>query len=634
MISGLLLTVPLTANAAPASKSTYQGDAIKAISLKLGDSSIDANKPVTSMEFINLLHQSVALAGKNSLTDMKAAATITREEVAVLLDDSLKLADAPEPFKDIPDNTTLSSTVGSVMKALLMNGVDSTRFAPKGVVTHGQAYAIAYRVYDFLKPFDVVETTISDIQHAIDRGKLTSKELVQLYLDRIEKYDDQGIKLNAILTVNPKALQIAEELDKERIQKGSRGSLHGIPIIVKDNYDTDDMPTTAGCLCLKDSIPLEDADQIAKLKVAGAIILAKSNLHEFAFGTTTQSSLGGQTLNPYGLAHNPGGSSGGTGASIAANFALAGLGTDTGGSIRIPSSYNSLVGIRPTIGLSSRDGIIPLALTQDVGGPMARTVTDAAILLDATVGYDPDDVSTAYGVGKIPISYTDSLDINGLKGAHIGVATELFGTTAEDKPVNDLIKKAVSDLKTLGAETVDIKIPNLTEIMKYPSLSSYEFKFQFNDYLADLGPNAPYKTLTDIIASGLFDKSQEKSLIARDALTTLDTPQYKDIVLLRTKVTRESLLKVMADNNLDAIVYPSTSQTASLVGENAKAGSNNRLSPYSGFPAITVPAGFTAEGMPAGIEFLGRSFEEATLIKLSYAYEQGTHNRKSPVLTP
>ncbi|WP_054026777.1 amidase family protein [Bacillus sp. FJAT-28004] len=634
MIGSLLLTVPLTANAALASKAAYQGDAVKAISLKLGDSSINANALVTSVEFIGLLNKSAALAGSNSLFKMKSSSTITREEAALLLDDTLKLTDAPESFKDIPDNTTLSFAVGSVMKALLMNGVDSTRFAPKGALTYGQAYAIAYRVYDFLKPFDVVETTIADIQHAIEQGKLTSKELVQLYLDRIEKYDDQGIKLNAILTVNPKALQIAEQLDDERIQKGSRGPLHGIPIIVKDNYDTNDMPTTAGCLCLKDSIPLEDADQIAKLKAAGAIILAKSNLHEFAFGITTQSSLGGQTLNPYGLTHNPGGSSGGTGASIAANFALAGLGTDTGGSIRIPSSYNSLVGIRPTIGLSSRDGIIPLALTQDVGGPMARTVTDAAILLDATAGYDPDDISTAYNVGKIPTSYTDFLDINGLKGARIGVATELFGTTAEEKPVTDLIKKAVTDLKTLGAETIEIKIPKLADIMKYPSLSSFEFKFQLNEYLADLGPNAPYKSLTEIITSGLYDKSQESSLKSRDALTTLETEQYKDIVLLRTKVTRESLLKVMADNNLDAIVYPSTSQTASLVGESGKAGSNNRLSPYSGFPAITVPAGFTAEGMPAGIEFLGRSFEEATLIKLSYAYEQGTHNRKSPVLTP
>ncbi|MGZ7445739.1 amidase family protein [Paenibacillus sp. TH7-28] len=491
------------------------------------------------------------------------------------------------------------------------------------------------RVVSPLKPFVLEEATIADMQLAMDQGKLTSKQLVQMYLDRIAKYDEQGVSLQAVLTLNPEALSISEALDQERATQGPRGPLHGIPILVKDNFDTADMPTTAGCLCLKDSIPDKDADQIARLKKAGAIILGKTNLHEFAFGITTSSSLGGQTKNPYAPGHYPGGSSGGTGAAIAANFAAAGLGTDTGGSIRIPSSFNSLVGIRPTIGLSSRDGIIPLALTQDVGGPMARTVEDAAILLDATAGYDPNDIATAYSLGHLPASYTDFLDADGLKGARIGVAIELFQNgNDQEKSVTDVVYHAVDELKALGAAAIPITIPNLAEINKYPSLSGYEFKFQLNEYLKELGDAAPYHILAEIIASGEYDKAQEQSMKAREARATLETEEYKDILLHRTKLTRDALLKVMADYDLDAIVYPTTTQPAAVIGENQVSGANNRLSPFSGFPAITVPAGFTTDGLPVGIEFLGRAFDEGTLIKLAYSYEQGTHHRQSPKLTP
>lgn len=485
-----------------------------------------------------------------------------------------------------------------------------------------------------IQPFDVTEATITDMHQALQSGTTTSVELVQQYLDRIQQYDDQGMKLNAILTINPQALQIAAKLDRERQTSGSRGPLHGIPIIVKDNYDTADMPTTAGCVCLQHSIPDNDAEMIAKLKAAGAIILAKSNLHEFAFDITTSSSLGGQTLNPYELHHYPGGSSGGTGAAIAASFAAAGLGTDTGGSIRIPSSYNSLVGIRPTVGLTSRDGIIPLALTQDVGGPMARTVEDAALLLDATAGYDADDVATAYSVGHIPASYTDSLQADGLQGARIGIAYELFGSSAAEQSVTQVVYGAVHDMTRLGATAVPIQIPHLDQIMKYPSLSGYEFKFQLNDYLNSLGDDAPYHSLDEILTSGQFMPSQQESMSKRNALQSLDTPEYKDIVLNRTKVTRDALLQVMADNHLDAIVYPTTTEPVAVIGQEQNAGDNNRLSPFSGFPAITVPAGFTEDKLPVGVEFLGRPFDESTLIKLAYSYEQGTHNRKAPTLTP
>ncbi|MGX1832201.1 amidase family protein [Paenibacillus taichungensis] len=591
--------------------------------------------PVTGIAFVQAMEEAATLAGVPFSMDKLSGTTVQRKDAALALQTWLKLESAPESFKDVPDQASFAGAVGALNNAGLMKGYTDALFLPNAVLTQNDVAILKDRIYNYIKPFVLEEATITDLQAAMTQGKLTSKELVQKYLDRIEKYDDQGVSINAVLTLNPDALKIAETLDEERAAQGPRGPLHGIPVLVKDNFDTKDMPTTAGCICLKDSIPAHDAEQVKKLKVAGAIILGKTNLHEFAFGITTSSSLGGQTLNPYALDHYPGGSSGGTGAAIASNFAAAGMGTDTGGSIRIPSSFNSLVGIRPTIGLSSREGIIPLALTQDVGGPMARTVSDAAIMLDATAGYDKNDVATAYAVGKIPSSYTDFLDVNGLKGARIGVATELIPSTkAEEKAVADVITNAVEELKTLGATAVPISIPNLAEINKYPSLSGYEFKFQLNDYLESLGDEAPYHSLSEIIASGQFDKSQEQSMKTRDARETLETAEYKDIVLKRTQITRESLLKVMADNNLDAIIYPTSTQAAGVIGEGQNSGGNNRLSPFSGFPAITVPAGFTTEGLPVGMEFLGRAFDEGTLIKLAYSYEQGTHHRQAPKLTP
>ncbi|MDM5279955.1 amidase family protein [Paenibacillus silvae] len=591
--------------------------------------------PASAATFVQAMEEAATLAGVPFTMDKLSGATIARKDAALALQQWLKLDAAPESFKDVPDQSEFASAVGALNAAGLMKGYTDSLFLPNAVLTTSDVSILKDRVYNYIKPFVFEEATIMDMQTAMAQGKLTSKELVQHYLDRIAKYDDQGVSLNAVLNLNPDALKIAEQLDEERAAQGPRGPLHGIPVLVKDNFDTKDMPTTAGCICLKDSVPDHDAEQVKKLKAAGAIILGKTNLHEFAFGITTSSSLGGQTLNPYALDHYPGGSSGGTGAAIAANFAAAGMGTDTGGSIRIPSSFNSLVGIRPTIGLSSREGIIPLALTQDVGGPMARTVSDAAIMLDATVGYDKKDVATAYAVGKIPSSYTDFLDVNGLKGARIGVAPELIPSTkAEEKAVADVINAAVEELKSLGATAVPISIPNFAEINKYPSLSGYEFKFQLNDYLDSLGDKAPYHSLSEIIASGQFDKTQEQAMKARDARDTLETTEYKDIVLKRTQITRDSLLKVMADNHLDAIIYPTSTQAAGVIGKGQTSGANNRLSPFSGFPAITVPAGFTSDGLPVGMEFLGRAFDEGTLIKLAYSYEQGTHHRQAPKLTP
>ena len=485
--------------------------------------------------------------------------------------------------------------------------------------------------------FNLEESTVADINAAFDAGALTSEKLTQLYFNRIDAYDNTGLSLNSMLTVNPNALQTAAALDQERQLTGPRSPLHGIPVIVKDNYDTFDLPTTAGAQALKGFTPTSDAFQVQKLREAGAVVLGKANLSEFAFSFSTESSLGGVTLNPYDTNRTPGGSSGGTGAAIAANFGVVGMGTDTGGSIRIPSSYNSLVGVRPTIGLSSRDGIVPLALSQDVGGPMTRTVADAAVVLDATVGFDPDDPITAASSGKIPESYTDSLNPDGLQGARIGVVRDLFGVDSnpEAAKVNAVINAALEDMANQGAEIVDsVTIPNLDKILSYPSLSSFEFKFNLNDYLAER-PNAPVRTLEDIIASGGFLPSNEATLRLRNSREALENnPEYQDIIQNRPDLTQQAILTALEENNLDALIYPTSTQPPALLGQDIITGSATRLSPFSGFPEITVPAGFTPEGLPVGIEFLGRAFSEPTLLELAYSYEQATLNRLPPTITP
>ncbi|NMO94475.1 amidase family protein [Paenibacillus lemnae] len=490
---------------------------------------------------------------------------------------------------------------------------------------------------------DLAELSVREIQNTMEAGTLTAVELVTGYLERIAKYDKQGPSINSMITINSDALRIASLLDAERMHSGSRGLMHGIPVIVKDNYNTIGMPTSAGCTCLKDNYTLTDAQMVEQLRDGGAIILGKANLHEFALGLSTVSSLGGQTLNPYDLTKNPGGSSGGTGAAIAANFAVLGLGTDTGGSIRIPSSYNNLVGLRPTIGLTSREGIVPLALSQDTGGPMARTVEDIAISMDYLKGYDPDDAATLYSMGRTPKTYTDSLDKDGLNGARIGVIRDplVMGT---NEGVIGLTNQAIDDMKAAGATVVDVEVPNLSDILAYPSLSSFEFKSDLNTYFETYINNnpdtkVPYRSLSDIVDS-VTDMLPHMLNVykGRDSVTDLSENQdYRDIILKRPKLTREALLQTMTDNQLDALLYPSTANPPANLRD-SNAGSANRLSPYSGFPAISIPAGFvtggTEEKLPQNIELLGRPFDEAALIKLAYSYEQHTQHREAPVHVP
>ena len=558
---------------------------------------------------------------------------VLREQAAKILAETAELAAVAESFDDVKDGSTFAGSIGAVETAKLMYGDTSGKFNPALHITREQSAATILRLFHLLEKelveqFDIEEATISEMSAAMEEGKLTSEELVRFYLNRIEQFDQQGPKINSIIALNKQAIETAKQLDQERAEGKIRGALHGIPIVLKDNYDTVDMPTTAGSLSLEGSMAPDDAFQTAKLREEGAVIIGKANLHEFAFGFNTYSSLGGQTLNPYDLTRYPGGSSGGTGAAVASNFAAAGLGTDTGGSIRVPASFNNLVGIRPTMGLASRDGIIPLALTQDVGGPLARTVEDAAIVLEAIAGYDEADPVTEKSNGHIPDSYTDYLDEDGLQGARIGVVRALFG---EDEQIIGATEQAINDMETLGAEVIDVTIPNLDKIMAYPSLSSYEFKFQLNDYLASLGENAPVKSLSEVIASGKYHPAMEESLKAREAKVSLEgDPAYLDITTNRPKITTESLMEVYEGQDLDALVYPTSAILPQKIGGDQGGGSNPKLSPFSGYPAMSVPIGFSEEGLPIGMELLGTEFSEPTLIKLAYSYQEGTEHRQAP----
>ena len=479
-------------------------------------------------------------------------------------------------------------------------------------------------------PFDVVEKTIPELSAAMGSGAVTSKALVEAYLARIDAYDHRGPALSAMIALNPRALDEAEQLDRERRARGPRGPLHGIPIVVKDNYDTADMPTTAGSVALKGSRPDRDAFQVRRLRSAGAVIVGKTNLHEFARGITTISSLGGQTRNPYDPSRNPGGSSGGTGAAVAASFASFGMGTDTCGSIRYPSAHNALVGLRPTMGLSSRSGIIPLALSQDVGGPLARTVGDLALALDATVGEDPDDPVTSRVAGKIPASYTKFLDRDGLRGRRLGVLLPLFGSQPEDGRVGVVARSAVRELEQAGAKVADIAgdpLPAEGDV----SVIRYEFKFNLDAYLQRT-PRAPVHSLAEILDKGVYLKALEQAFRGSNAVASLDSDEYR-AARARQADLRTRLLALLDDNRIDALVYPTVRRTAAKIGE-PQAGGNCAASAATGLPAITVPAGFADDGMPVGIEFLGRPFSEPELIAIAFGFEQSTHHRRSPPLTP
>jgi amidase len=476
---------------------------------------------------------------------------------------------------------------------------------------------------------DVVETSIPDLQAALSDGRTTSQALVAAYVARMDAYDHAGPALDAMIARNPRAVEEAAALDRERQAGHVRGPLHGIPVVVKDNYATADMPTTGGSVALAGFETGRDAFQVRKLREAGAVILGKTNMHELAYGITTVSSLGGQTRNPYDPSRNPGGSSGGTGAAVAASFAAAGLGTDTCGSIRIPAASNNLFGLRPTTGLSSRSGIIPLSHTQDVAGPLARTVSDLAIMLDATVGDDPGDAVTALGDGHRPSSYRDGLSADALNGARVGILAELFGTMPEDEEVGDVVRRALGAMRQAGAALVDVSAPDLRDALAGTSVIADEFKWDLADYLAQW-PGAPVHSLREILDKGAYGPAVEGVLKRADQVEQRDSPAYQD-ALEKRRAVRRLADALLSREHLDALAYPVLTRKAAIIGAPQR-GSNCQLSAATGLPALSVPAGFTSDGVPVGVELLGQAWSEPRLLALGYGYEQHAHPRRPPPL--
>ncbi len=482
-----------------------------------------------------------------------------------------------------------------------------------------------------LPAFEILEKSIEDLQRAMQAREVTSRQLVEVYLARIEAYDKQGPSLTAIVAINPRAREAADALDAERVSGRVRGPLHGIPVLVKDNYETIEMPTSAGSIALASFHPARDAFLVKRLKDAGAVILGKTNMHELAAGITTVGSRFGQTRNPYDLDRNPGGSSGGTGAAVAANFAVGGMGSDTCGSIRNPASHNNLVGLRGTQGLSSRTGIVPLSSTQDISGPIARSIPDLAIMLDATVGADPDDPQTAVSAGQIPSAYRAGLRADAIKGARIGVIRSLFGSAAEDQEVTGIVNKALEALKKAGAEVSDVVIPGLDDLLRDSSMINSDFKFDLADYLARF-ENPPVKSLGEILERGLYHTALESSFRLRNAVEARESEQSRRARIKRTAI-RQAVEAVLSEHQLVALVHPTLRRKPARIGD-GQGGSNCQLSAHSGLPALAVPAGFSDDGVPVGIDLVGGAFTEAPLLSLGYSIEQTVTLRRPPFSTP
>lgn len=487
--------------------------------------------------------------------------------------------------------------------------------------------------------FQIDEASIADIQAAMKSGKVTARRLVETYLARIDAYDKKGPALNAVISVNPNALAIADALDAKFKHSGPVGPLHGIPVLLKDNVNTKDMPTTGGSLSLEGYAPPTDATIVRKLEAAGAIVIAKTNLHEFAVWGETISSLGGQTRNPYDLTRTPGGSSGGTGAGLAANYAMLGIGTDTVNSIRSPASANSIVGIRPTVGLVSRSGIIPYSSVQDAAGPMARTVTDAAKMLNVLVGYDAGDPATAWSVGHPKTDYTQYLTLYGLRGARIGVVETLFGKDQIHQDVNAVVRGDIRRMEELGATTVPIHDPMLDsgKLVSEVSVHLYDLKPDLNAYLSNPEYNTPVKSLQEIIESGKFTPNIGDEIRKSQGLDR-DSAEYKERFFKRSRL-QDHLMQIMAENNLDALVFPHQQRLVVPIGSR-QVERNGVLASATGFPSIVVPGGFSPPtdsapvGVPVGVEFLGRPWEEEKLIRLAYGFEQATKHRVPPKSAP
>lgn len=486
------------------------------------------------------------------------------------------------------------------------------------------------------KPFILEEATIATVHAAFETGFLSCEELVRAYIRRIEQYDQGTRGLNAIIAVNPRALDSARRLDQEYRNGGFTGPLHGVPVLLKDNIETFDMPTTAGSMCLKGWRTGRDAFITQQLREAGAIILAKTNLHEFAVWGETVSSILGQTHNPYDYTRTPGGSSGGTGAGIAANLGLIGIGTDTVNSVRSPASACSLYGLRPTIGLVSRYGIVPYSLTQDTAGPLCRTVRDIALVLDAIVGYDINDSTTEQGIGKKPRTYTSYIDKDGLRGKRLGVLDGLFGKKSVHSQVNTVAERALERMEACGAQLVRLDDAFDTgELVRLVSVHLHELKTHLEEYLNSFGSHAPIHSIEEILASKKYTKDIKDNLIQANALG-IGAEDYATR-LQKRKELQQYILRLMDLHELDALVYPHQQQLVCEIGEN-QLERNGVIGSITGFPAIAVPGGFTSptptapNGVPVGIELLGRPFDEGVLIEAVGALESVGSFRLAPTM--
>jgi len=491
-------------------------------------------------------------------------------------------------------------------------------------------------------PFRVDETTIAGIHDALKSGRVTCRALVDMYLRRIQAYDKNGPALNAIVGINPDAQRQADDLDRRYAQSGPVGPLHCVPTIVKDNFETIGLQSAAGSLSLRGFISNKDAFQVKRIKEAGAIVLAKSNMAEFAFSPyeTVNSLLPGYTRNPYALDRVTAGSSGGTAAAVAANFGAVGLGSDTGNSIRGPSSHQALVGIRSTMGLTSRAGVVPLSMLADIAGPMTRTVEDAVAVFQVIVGEDPDDPATAAAKGRPIPKYAESLQRDGLKGARIGILRQAYERQGQpaDAELVDVFMEAVEDLKRAGATIVDPARVDLEKVTRpQGSGSCGGFKYDINRYLAAQGDRVPVHTLEEIIRSRRYHPGIEARLRSAQegSENGPDTPACQAEAAYREQF-RAAVTKTMDDNTLDAFVYPTWSFPPRLIGDlNTPHGDNSQVfSPTTGWPSINVPMGYTRGTLPIGITIFGRAWSEPTLIKFAYAYEQATHHRRPPATAP
>ena len=478
--------------------------------------------------------------------------------------------------------------------------------------------------------------TIVQLQKLLRAKEVTAKDLVQECLKNIAAYDHQGPCLNAVIRINEKAIVQADMLDKAMAEGKAAGELHGIPILLKDNIDEGGLPNTAGSVCLAENIPLEDSFLVAKLRRAGAILIGRANLHEFAIWGETISSLQGQTLNPYDLTRTPGGSSGGCGAGVAAGYAVAGIGTDTVNSVRSPASANSLVGLRPTMGLISRSGIIPYSLTQDTAGPITKSVADAAILLDILAGADPADPVTRQSAGKIPQTYTTSLRKDGLQGKRIGVLRSFFGTEAVHTTVNAVVENALSAMRQAGAEICEVNdVFDADCITSQVSVHLYDLEPDLDSYLHKMAPEIPVHSLREILTSGRFHPGVGENI--RQAVSLIrNSVEYTRRLRAQAEL-RDALLKILAEKGLSALVYPHQRRLVAKVGEK-QLERNGVLASVTGFPSMVVPGGFSSPeedvpvGVPIGIEFLGRPWEEELLFEIAYGFEQNYPVHRSPVL--